>query len=335
MIIENRQLYSLDDVAIMPAAISRVNHRSECDVRYTNGYLPIFTAPMPCVVDSETYSKFETNGIRAILPRTESLTYRLSRCRYNWCAFSLDEFEENFINDDVPGLYVLIDIANGNMNRLYQLAAAAKKKYTWRMKLMVGNIANPQTFRDLAEIGVDYVRCSVGSGTACTTSTNLGIHYPMASLIDECHKLKQSMLYTTGIVADGGLTTYRDMIKALALGADYIMLGSALNKLEDSAGEIVTKTKLTWNGTETKTYKKYYGMASRVGMKKLGKHGTPEGKTVLNECNGTIESFVMEFTDYLRSAMSYCDALNLEEFIGGPEINILSHNASMQFNQTN
>ena len=220
------------------------------------------------------------------------------------------------------------------MKRLYDMSKTAKEFYGDRLKLMVGNVANPETFRKFCEIGVDYVRCSVGSGCACITSTCLGILYPMASLIDDCYQIKENNGYNTKIVADGGLSSYRRMIKALALGADYVMLGSTLNKLEDSAGEVIVKTELNENGTYQQKYKEYYGMASEKGMKMLGKTGTPEGKIIYNKCNGTIESFTNEFTDYLRSAMSYCNIRDIEYFVGGPELNILSENASNQFNQT-
>ena len=329
MLNKKKQLYSLKDVAIMPAAISEIIHRSECNPYYADGKLPIFTAPMPCVVDSATYGKFEKNGINAILPRTENIGFRLSICGKQWCAFSLNEFEKYFIEETVDegNLYILIDIANGNMKRLYAASKTAKEYYGDRLKLMVGNVANPETFKKFCEIGVDYVRCSVGSGHACTTSTNLGILYPMASLIDECFQIKEENGYITKIVADGGISSYRRMIKSLALGADYVMLGSVLNKCIDSAGQLVNL-----NG-EGKLYKEFYGMASEKGMRLLGKTGTPEGKIIYNECGGTIESFTNEFIDYLRSAMSYCNIRDIEYFVGGPELNILSENASNQFNQ--
>lgn len=329
MLNKKKQLYSLKDVAIMPAAISEIIHRSECNPYYADGKLPIFTAPMPCVVDSATYGKFEKNGINAILPRTENIGFRLSICDKQWCAFSLNEFEKYFIEETVDegNLYILIDIANGNMKRLYVASKTAKEYYGDRLKLMVGNVANPETFKKFCEIGVDYVRCSVGSGQACTTSTNLGILYPMASLIDECFQIKEENGYITKIVADGGISSYRRMIKSLALGADYVMLGSVLNKCIDSAGQLVNLN------DEGKLYKEFYGMASEKGMRLLGKTGTPEGKIIYNECGGTIESFTNEFIDYLRSAMSYCNIRDIEYFVGGPELNILSENASNQFNQ--
>ena len=345
MLNTKKVLYSLKDVAIMPAAISEIRHRSECNTTYDDGMLPIFTAPMPCVVNLVTYKTYKENRINPILPRTEDIELRKSMCHGTWCAFSLSEFKEIFLDNDVDGgvLKVLIDIANGNMLELYNVSKGAKEKYGNRLKLMVGNIANPETFRKFGEIGVDYVRLSVGSGQGCITSTSTGVLYPMASLIDECFQIKETNDFNTKIIADGGISSYRRMIKALALGADYVMLGSTLNKLEDSAGEIIEKVELVRKNLESGLfpihrlgkvkYKEYYGMASEKGMKMLGKTGTPEGKMIYNKCEGTIESFTKEFEDYLRSAMSYCNIKTIDDFVGGPELNILSCNASNQFNQ--
>ena len=345
----SKVLYSLKDVAIMPAAISDIEHRNECNPCYeSDDKLPIFTAPMPCVIDKNNYKTFEKYGIHAILPRTEKLDERMSLCNNVWCAFSLSEFEHMFIDNDVTHdtMYVLIDIANGNMKKLFDISLSGKEKYGSRLVLMVGNIANPSTYEKFCEIGVDYVRCSVGSGQACCTSTCLGILYPLASLINECkliktkYELRNKITHSfdkkvPAIIADGGLSSYRRMIKSLALGADYIMLGSVLNKLEDSAGEVITKMAMGENGHLVETrFKEFYGMASEKGMKMLGKSGTPEGKIIYNKCEGTIESFTEDFKGFLRSAMSYTNFRRIEDFIGGPTLNVLSTNASNQFNQS-
>ena len=151
----------------------------------------------------------------------------------------------------------------------------------------------------------------------------------MASLIDSCYAIKNRItdFKCAKIIADGGISNYRNMIKALALGADYVMLGSALNKCKDSAGEIVR--------TEDGKYKKlYYGMASTLGQEKLGKEPkTPEGKIIYNDIDGDIESFSKDFIAYLTSAMSYCNTDNIKYFIGKPQLNIISENSSKQFNQ--
>lgn len=323
--------YSLDDVMIIPSDISYIDSRNECNVYDENGYLPIFTSPMPCVIDEVSYIKYEDNKIISIFPRTMCIEYRLTKLKEGyWCAFSLKEFEDIFINNEYPTkAKVLIDIANGNMSRMLLLSSKAKDLYGSDLTLMVGNVANYKTYKLICDIGIDYVRLSVGTGSSCCTATQTGVYNGMASLIDDCNKikneLKKSGKFYTKIIADGGLSIYRNMIKALALGADYIMLGGRLNKCEDSAGEIVF-----YNDNYRKVY---YGMASIVGMEKLDKKGIPEGKLVYNEIEGTINTFVTEFKGYLSSAMSYCNALSLKDFSSKTNLQVLSYNATKQFNR--
>lgn len=136
-------------------------------------------------------------------------------------------------------MYVLIDIANGGMVKLLDYIKDAKKKYNNKIVIMAGNVANPETYVNLSLAGADYVRLSVGTGGACTTSPNTGIHYPMASLIDKCRQYYDSYLCNSNelafIVADGGMKGYGDIIKALALGAHFVMCGSIFNKMLESA----------------------------------------------------------------------------------------------------
>ena len=130
---------------------------------------------------------------------------------------------------------VLIDIANGHMSKLIVLIEEIKRLWP-HLKLMVGNIANPETFVNLGMAGADYIRCSIGSGAGCTTASNVSINYPLGSLISECYILRKQYGLKTKIVADGGMRNYSDVIKALGLGADYVMIGSIFNKAIESAG---------------------------------------------------------------------------------------------------
>lgn len=332
--ITDKVLYSLDDVAIQPCTTSMINSRSECNVYDEDGMLPIFTAPMPSVIDETIYERYICNAINPIIPRTTDYSIRLKLCETMFVGFSLKEFINDFLENKKvldKTYYVLIDMANGHLRSLFKAASEAKSYYKQSLKLMVGNIASPETYRRFCDIGVDYCRCSVGSGSACTTATNIGVYYGMASLLDDCNEIKKwfikKKLPYTKIIADGGITNYRNMIKCLALGADYVMLGSALNSLEDSAGKIVLDK-------DNNRYKLYYGMASHQGQEDLGKDiTTPEGKMLHNPIRGTIKQFSDDFILYLQSAMSYTGKNQIKEFIGNVTLNILSCNASKQFNQ--
>lgn len=333
----NKQiLYSLDDVMIEPAASTTIRHRKDIENVYDDGFLPIFTAPMPCVINSNQYQNYIKARINPIIPRTETLETRLEFLnRHNmFVAFSLEEFIDLFLMnvydiDKKAGkpIKVLIDIACGNMMALHVAIIEAKKIYGDKLTIMSGNIANPQSFYELALAGCDLIRCSVGSGSGCGTATYTSVYYPMASLIDECYTIKKGFHKDIKIIADGGITRYRDAFKALALGADYVMMGSRLCQCEDSAGEIMTDL----DGTP---HKIYYGMASEFGSHLLGKDtDAPEGMVKEYDIKPSIAKFAHLFSKYLKSTMSYCNAKNLDEFIGKQTLNVISNNAAKQFNQ--
>lgn len=325
--------YSLDDISIVPADSSDVCHRRECLVVDDNWKLPLFTAPMSTVVNSDTLSVFEQSNVNAILPRTEPIEVRLERSKKGWAAFSLNEFQEYFTQDKMLRSvhYVLIDIANGHMSVLRELIALCKRRNGNVVKIMAGNVANPATYQELSLAGADYVRLGIGSGDSCITSTNLGVHYPMASLIKECYEIKKSLinehkLNGAKIIADGGFKNYRNIIKALALGADYVMLGRLFNECSDSAGEIVV--------VNDKQMKLFCGMASCDVQKEMSKKQTvPEGIIKYNEVKGTVKEFIHDFIGYLQSAMSYCNAKDLESFVGKQKFILLSQNSSQLFDR--
>lgn len=320
--------YSYNDISIVPCELSDISSRSECNALDGNGMLPIFTAPMTSVVGLENYEEFEKNHIYSILPRTVDIRTRLSHPK--WCAYSLSEFKENYVESDIlpTNRNVLVDIANGHMRILCGLIKKAKDKWGQDLQLMAGNIANPKTFIHLARSGVDYVRLGIGSGQGCITSSNTAVHYPMASLIDETVELRNSSVYCSNgkpkIIADGGIRGYSDVIKALALGADYVMIGGLLSKtlessgqLSDSSGRPIGKeeaSKLLEEGEMV--FKKFYGMASREGqIDLLGKKTqTAEGVCKSLKVNYRLSQWTENMIDYLQSAMSYTGTRELSDF---------------------
>lgn len=171
-------LYALDDVTIIPAPQSSVRHRTDIKVTYDNGNLPIFTAPMDAVVGACNMKIFEKNNIIPIMPRTESIETRLEWYKKGyWIAVGLTEFEDYWLHvtnfplpDDDITVKVLIDQANGHMDILPEYIKKAKKnaeKYKVNLEIMIGNIAEPWTYKILAEAGADYVRIGIGGGNCC------------------------------------------------------------------------------------------------------------------------------------------------------------------------
>lgn len=353
--------YSYRDVTIVPAKVSEIEHRKDCNPFYPSGTLPLFTAPMDSVVGLENYELYEQHKIIPIIPRTVSLEQRLEVAKTGrWVAYGLDEFEKIFtVQNPGEGYKALIDVANGHMKKLYTLVKKAKALNP-NLTIMIGNIANPETYEECCKAGVDYVRCGIGGGECCITSSATKIHFPLASLISEIVEKKQSLQWSgsykkfTKIIADGGVRGYSDAIVALALGADYVMIGSVFSKMLESSGQIFFRYKdyekeddwyplnwdiyfnryksgkfydfnEYWKGTSEigdhwrpiELKKEIYGMASGKGQIAIGgkKTKTSEGIIKTIPIEYTMDSWTENFISYLRSAMSYTGAKDLNTFI--------------------
>ncbi len=256
----NGPKYTYSDLNVVPAETTSIEHRGEIDVRVRNssvssenGMFPIFAAPMDSVVNEYNYMAFKNNGIIPILNSTVKIEKRLELTKQGeWCAYSLVEFDSIFNNDDDVSVYedmaevkVLIELANGHMKHLLKSAKQAKhlvnEKFgdKCRLVIMTGNIANPRTYIHYCKAGIDYVRCSIGTGSCCLTASNAAVYYPPASLVMEIREIKKRSpeIYgceLTKIVADGGIKNFSDAIVALACGADYVMIGGLFSSFFES-----------------------------------------------------------------------------------------------------
>lgn len=338
---------------------------------------------MSSVVCQDNFHLFEEQGINAIMPRNVDIKVRLDYINKGyWSALSLSEFND-FINNKATlnrTAHIVIDVANGNMSSIFELSKTAKEKFGKdNIILMSGNIANPQTYLEYCKAGIDYVRCSIGSGCGCITSTQTAIHYGIASLLNEVYKLKEwvdgeigffsEFKCLTKIVADGGIRGYADVIKALALGADYVMVGSVFSQLIESSAKTYYTNPL--NEKEIKTidvfnpncvcreqdgiyslttpedkeedfklipqlYKVFYGMASKRGQEDLfgSKKGTVEGITKTLPATTNLDKWVGNMDAYLKSAMSYCNIKNIKDFnCDNVDTIIISNNTNNSVNK--
>lgn len=344
--------FDLNDIALVPVT-SDINSRSECDttVQFNNHFdgqlktLPLMAAPMDTVVCKKNFDKYIREGIIPCIPR--GVYVSMVHPKLYFKSFGLSEIEDNLYRwehgtDDLKNYpNILIDMANGHMSKLLRIVKQIKINYPEKI-LMVGNVANPETFSDLGLAGADYVRCSIGTGAGCTTAANVSVNYPLGSLISECNKQKKDLGLSTKIVADGGMRGYSDIIKALALGADYVMVGSIFNKSMESAGfnylygmkiHYPLAKKLWLWGFPIK--KKYRGMSTKAVQRSWGKSKlvTAEGITKYQKVEYTLEQWTENFKDYMKSAMSYCNAKKLSDFIGVAQYVFISENARRRFDK--
>lgn len=339
-----KQKFDWNDISLVPKPFWTSESRSEIDNKDENGNLPLFVAPMDMVIDKENATEFLETGLNVCLPRNVKWD-DLKDDRFFY-SFGLDEIITMYDNNEFIPKKVLIDIANGHLSKLYKFSKKIKKELGDNIILMVGNIANPEAYREYCKAGVDYIRVGIGSGSACTTSANCGVHYPMASLVSECRKIGKKHKNPTKIVADGGFKNFSDINKALALGADYVMIGGILSKTLESCSDFYYQegdnyTKITkdealnkYNNGED-VYKYYRGMSTKEVQKSWNRKilKTSEGITKYNKVEYTLSGWLENFEDYLKSAMSYCGKKNLNKYIGKAKYIKITDNAFNRYNK--
>lgn len=321
-----KETLNLGDLAIVPAILSDIDSRNDVMTTYENGQSPFFVAPMDTVLNKENYKTFMDAGLNVCLPRGIYLEENTPNV---FESYSLDEFIQKFIkNQEQPKhWYIHIDIANGHMSKLFNACADAKDIYGSDLILMIGNIANPETYASFAEIGVDYCKFGIGMGAVCTTTTHTGVHYPMASLLMEARMIKEKAGYSTNIIADGGISSTADINIALACGADFVMMGSIFNKTNEACGQAYLSNRIPipnrsiafFKRLGFKVYRKYRGMSTTEVQKSWRKKilRPSEGIHKRNEVLFTLEELISNLNHRLATAMSYTGDKYLETFVAG------------------
>lgn len=157
--------FDFNDILIQPAKVSFINSRQDINP-FHNGFLPLITAPMDTVIDSTTTQLYSNLKITPCLPRGEEWVNG-----NNFSSYSLIEIENmcktpGRVEYSKKSGYFLIDIANGHMEKMVTTIKKFKKLFP-KSKLMVGNIANPETYVELSNAGADYIRVGIGNGGGC------------------------------------------------------------------------------------------------------------------------------------------------------------------------
>jgi hypothetical protein len=217
--------------------------------------LPIFASPMSSITDEHNWKIWESKGIRTIIPRTVDINIRIEACQYTFAAFSKDEARAIFGQSrkmTQSRLLVCIESVNGQESELFSLGRLLKQMYGNQMLLMGGNLSNPKAYVDYCKSGFDYVRLGATSGSL--VSSRFGFHYPTASLLIDTMGVKTTAaigLPNPKIILDGGIEGPSDILKALVMGADYVMIGREFSRLIEAAGPVYKRgLKVDSNGNK-------------------------------------------------------------------------------------
>lgn len=220
---------------------------------------------------------------------------------------------------------IVIDTAHGHTKGVVDQLKAVKAVYP-TLQIVVGNIATAEAATYLAEAGADAVKVGIGPGSICTTRVIAGVGVPQLTAINEVAKA----LSGTGVpvIADGGIRYTGDIVKAIAAGADVVMLGSMFAGVEESPGETIIY--------EGRQFKSYRGMGSLEAMQKGSKDRyfqdaeddikklVPEGISGRVPYRGKLIEVMFQLIGGLRAGMGYCGAPTIEKLKGARFVRITS-----------
>ena len=359
--------YELRDVAVMQAPVSFCNHRSDvnpfinvCD----REVYPIFVSPMASVTDQNNYKTWIENKLTPVVPRSvqksennpNGLTFeeRMELAKETFVSVSLKEAQVDLLSYLVPfagkeKYYICIDIAHGTLSELYDVCKLIKSEFS-NVEIMTGNVANPSAYSFYADAGIDWMRATIGSGSRCTSSANVSIHYGTATLLDQLNEERKAYAHShngnapTKIIADGGIGWFDDIQKALALGADAVMAGKIFAECEEACGPIyysscfntATEIKIypknkneieRWTSDGYKPFRDYYGMSSKRAQLQISddktKLKTSEGIDKPVEVKYPVAKWVDNMQSYLRSCMTYTNSHTIKELRENAQVIIL------------
>jgi IMP dehydrogenase len=310
-----KKALSFDDVLLTPK-YSDIESRSEVDISSNLGHdidlsLPVISSPMDTVTEAAMASAIGFAGGLGIIHRYNTIKEQVDIVKSVDVSnvgvavgMTGDFLERAKATNDAGANVICIDVAHGHHAMMQRCLSDLKDVFGDRIHLMAGNVATLEAFEDLSRWGADSIRVGIGGGSICSTRIVTGHGVPTLQSIIDCARSERD----TKIIADGGIKTSGDIVKSLAAGADFVMLGSMLGGVTESPGDVFTRS-------DGKKYKAYRGMASHAAQKSWrGKSSTPEGVTTTIPYKGDVTNILEDILGGIRSGFSYSGCRSLGEF---------------------
>ncbi len=315
-----------DDISLIPFEISRIKSRiqADCSTEFLGKklQLPVLSSPMDTVTGITMAKELERLGCLGVLNRFDSSLKELMEneelMKYaSAVSIGLNTPEKIVAELAERNLIICIDTANANNLTVLNKCEELKNKYN--VKIIVGNVICGSTLKDLVNAGADAVRIGIGGGSVCTTSIQTGIGIGQVTSLLDVYFAREEEKLNIALIADGGIKSPGDIAKAIALGADVVMLGRMLAGTKEAPGEVIKYNDQLW--------KKYRGSAS-FGVKM--KNEFIEGEETMIPYKGQVENVINAISDGLRSAMSYMNSFTLEELKSKDSFAILSNSSYIE-----
>lgn len=305
---------SFDDVLLKPK-YSSVIPREDLDTstRFTKNVklrIPVASSPMDTVTEAEMAMALAELGGIGIIHRNMSIEEQVIQVRrvkerglLVGAAVGVldDERVEALLRAEVD--VVVIDVAHGHSENVIK----SLKTYTriGGVDIVAGNIVTPEAAEDLIAAGANGLRVGIGAGSICLTREVCGIGVPQLNAIAWVADVASR--YNVPVIADGGVRRIADVVKAIAAGADCVMLGKMLAGTDEAPGEIIER--------EGMKLKRYRGMGSVAVISQFDRYSklVPEGISGYIPYKGSVKEIVKMIIGGLRGGMGYIGASNLRE----------------------
>lgn len=304
-----KQAFTFDDVLLVPA-YNHFESRRLVDPSMTDKTgkltlsLPVISSNMDTVTEKEMANFMTKKGGMGALHRFLSIEDNIKEFQactgpvYVSIGCNDEELKRAEALRDAGAEYFCIDVAHGHA----KYVGASLKSLRAMLPnacIMAGNVATYAGADYLASCGADIIKAGIGGGSVCSTRIKTGYGVPMLTCIQDCARVDRS------IVADGGIRTSGDVVKALAFGADFVMIGGMLAGTKQTPGEVLTKA----DGSQVKQYR---GMASREAqedfMGQMQEWKTAEGVATEVPYGEDAEGILNDIIGGLRSGMTYAGA---------------------------
>ena len=322
------EVFSFDDVLLVPQK-SSIQTRDEVDIGVSyekiNLSVPIISSPMDTVTEADMAIAMSHAGGMGVLHRynavseqTEMYLSAVKRVDKTSVAAAIGitgDFKERAQSLYDAGCRIFcLDVAHGHHTAMESALKTIRDKWGDSCTLIAGNVATNQGFSDLSSWGADVIRVGIGGGSICSTRIQTGHGLPTLYSVAICAAQRELEGLDTLILADGGIRSSGDIVKAIAHGADCAMLGSLLAGSSETPGQVIT----TLSGVKQKVYR---GMASREAqMDWRGTTRSLEGISSTVPLQGPVQRVVEELAFNIKSGLSYSGARNISEFQAAAKI---------------
>ena len=310
---------TFDDVMLVPG-YNGIRSRQDVTTSVTAAgrkfEIPIISANMDTITEEAMSDAITGFGGMAILHRFMSIEENVAMFQQvkkpKQTGISIGIGEESMPRAEaliaVGAEIICVDVAHGHSKEVNRTVRQLRERWGNNIMIIAGNVATYAGADYLAAAGADVIKVGIGPGSVCSTRMKTGFGVPQLTALQECRKVDRC------VIADGGIKNPGDAVKALAAGADFIMMGGMLSGTDETPGQIITQKNP--DGSETRV-KRFRGMASKEAQEEfmggMAEWKTSEGVAVEVVAKGPVKNVVLDVMGGIRSGMTYCGALNIKQ----------------------